>query len=79
MGTWGIGPFDNDTPADFADALDETAVAERESLIRSALERAADPADQLDAADAERATAAAGGMPQPSVTPGSPPSVGQSR
>ncbi|MFE3906963.1 DUF4259 domain-containing protein [Streptomyces sp. NPDC059153] len=59
MGTWGVGSFDNDTAADFADALDETAAGERESLIRSALERAADPADQLDAADAERATAAA--------------------
>ncbi|MFG2986463.1 DUF4259 domain-containing protein [Streptomyces sp. NPDC048258] len=59
MGTWDIGPFDNDTAADFAGDLDEAAVEERESMIRSALERAADPADHLDTPDAERAVAAA--------------------
>ncbi|MET9399439.1 DUF4259 domain-containing protein [Kitasatospora sp. NPDC002965] len=35
MGTWGIGPFEDDTAADFADTLDETALDERENLIRS--------------------------------------------
>jgi hypothetical protein len=59
MGTWDIGPFDNDTAADFAGDLDEAAVEERESMIRSVLKRAADPADYLDAPDAERAVAAA--------------------
>ncbi|MBK3547219.1 DUF4259 domain-containing protein [Streptomyces sp. MBT60] len=59
MGTWGIGPFDNDTAADFAGDLDEAAVEEREPIIRRVLKRAADPADCLDVPDAERAVAAA--------------------
>ncbi|MFD0343314.1 DUF4259 domain-containing protein [Streptomyces sp. NPDC127117] len=59
MGTWDNGPFDNDTAADFADDLDEAAVEEREPMIRRVLKRAADPADCLDAPDAERAVAAA--------------------
>ncbi|MFD6472121.1 DUF4259 domain-containing protein [Streptomyces anulatus] len=59
MGTWDIGPFDNDTAADFGDDLDEAAREERESIIRAVLKRAADPADRLDASDGERAVAAA--------------------
>ncbi|MFD7300862.1 DUF4259 domain-containing protein [Streptomyces pharetrae] len=59
MGTWDIGPFDNDTAADFAGDLDEAAVEDRESMIRGVLERAADRAGFLDAPDAERAVAAA--------------------
>ncbi|MEW2079311.1 MULTISPECIES: DUF4259 domain-containing protein [unclassified Streptomyces] len=59
MGTWDIGPFDNDTAADFAGDLDEAAVEEREPMIRRVLKRAADPVDCLDAPDAERAVAAA--------------------
>ncbi|MEV8547647.1 DUF4259 domain-containing protein [Streptomyces sp. NPDC051572] len=59
MGTWDIGPFDNDTAADFAGDLDEAAVDEREPMVRRVLKRAADCADLLDAADAERAVAAA--------------------
>ncbi|MER5618460.1 DUF4259 domain-containing protein [Streptomyces sp. NPDC002215] len=59
MGTWDIGPFDNDTAADFADDLDRAAVEVREPMIRRVLKRAADPADCLDAPDAERAVAAA--------------------
>ncbi|MFF7953393.1 DUF4259 domain-containing protein [Streptomyces griseorubiginosus] len=59
MGTWDIGPFDNDTAADFAGDLDEAAVDEREPMVRQVLERAATCADFLDAADAERAVAAA--------------------
>ncbi|QTA36829.1 hypothetical protein JHY03_70450 (plasmid) [Streptomyces sp. CA-256286] len=47
MGTWDIGPFDNDTAADFAGDLDETALEEREAMIRGVLERAAGPADFL--------------------------------
>jgi Domain of unknown function (DUF4259) len=40
MGTWDTGPFDNDTAADFACALDETASpGEREELVRGALTR----------------------------------------
>ncbi|MFF4902673.1 DUF4259 domain-containing protein [Streptomyces sp. NPDC001068] len=59
MGTWDIGPFDNDTAADFGGDLDEAALEEREALIRGALKRAAYPADFLDASDGERAVAAA--------------------
>ena len=59
MGTWDIGPFDNDTAADFGSDLDEAALEQRQSLIRGALTRAADPADFLDTSDGERAVAAA--------------------
>ncbi|WP_371094785.1 DUF4259 domain-containing protein [Streptomyces sanglieri] len=59
MGTWDIGPFDNDTAADFGGDLDEAASEERESMIRGVLKRAADPVDYLDASDGERAVAAA--------------------
>ncbi|WP_030935647.1 DUF4259 domain-containing protein [Streptomyces sp. NRRL B-24720] len=59
MGTWDIGPFDNDTAADFGGDLDEAATEERGSMIRRVLKRAAAPADHLDAPDAERAVAAA--------------------
>ncbi|MEV7324612.1 DUF4259 domain-containing protein [Streptomyces sp. NPDC093970] len=59
MGTWDIGPFDNDTAADFGGDLDATALEEREALIRGALKRAAYPADFLHTFDGERAVAAA--------------------
>ncbi|WP_285571842.1 MULTISPECIES: DUF4259 domain-containing protein [unclassified Streptomyces] len=59
MGTWDIGPFDNDTAADFSSALDDAASEARESMIRSAIKRAADSADHLDASDGEQAVAAA--------------------
>ena len=32
MGTWGTGPFDNDTAADFAGDLDDAPPGERERL-----------------------------------------------
>ncbi|MFG1805741.1 DUF4259 domain-containing protein [Streptomyces sp. NPDC049040] len=59
MGTWDIGPFDNDTAADFAGDLDEAALEEREPMIRRVLKRAADATDFLETPDAERAVAAA--------------------
>ncbi|MEV0581268.1 DUF4259 domain-containing protein [Streptomyces sp. NPDC050392] len=59
MGTWDIGPFDNDTAADFSSALDDAASEARESMIRSAIKRAVDSADHLDASDGEQAVAAA--------------------
>jgi hypothetical protein len=59
MGTWDIGPFDNDTAADFASDLDEAALEEREVMIRGLLERGAGPADFLGIYDGERAVAAA--------------------
>ncbi|QNP65953.1 DUF4259 domain-containing protein [Streptomyces genisteinicus] len=57
MGTWDIGPFDNDTAADFADALDDATSEEREALIRGALTRTADATGWL--AEGEEAVAAA--------------------
>ncbi|MEW5539288.1 DUF4259 domain-containing protein [Streptomyces cyaneofuscatus] len=59
MGTWDIGPFDNDTAADFAGDLDEAALEEREAMIRGVLKRAAGPAGFLGIHDGERAVGAA--------------------
>ncbi|MFG5718342.1 DUF4259 domain-containing protein [Streptomyces murinus] len=59
MGTWDIGPFDNDTAADFAGDLDEAAAEERVPMIRRVLERAAACVEFLEVPDAERAVAAA--------------------
>lgn len=57
MGTWGTGPFDKDTAADFANALDEAEPEAREALIRGVLVRTIDATGYL--ADAEEAVAAA--------------------
>ncbi|QES52002.1 hypothetical protein DEJ50_33430 [Streptomyces venezuelae] len=59
MGTWDAGPFDNDTAADFCDALDDAPAGDREGLIRDTLIRALDVADDLDASISEEAIAAA--------------------
>ncbi|WP_354637493.1 DUF4259 domain-containing protein [Kitasatospora camelliae] len=59
MGTWDIGPFDNDTAADFACTLDETAPDEREDLIRSTLAATVRTRDYLDSWHAEESVAAA--------------------
>ncbi|MEV7773731.1 DUF4259 domain-containing protein [Kitasatospora sp. NPDC086791] len=59
MGTWGIGHFDNDTAADFADGLDEAAPAEREAILRSALLGAARAGEYLDDGEGVEAVAAA--------------------
>ncbi|MGT2532760.1 DUF4259 domain-containing protein [Streptomyces nojiriensis] len=59
MGTWDIGPFDNDTAADFAGDLDEATLEEREAMIQGVLKRAAAPPDFLGIYDGERAVAAA--------------------
>lgn len=48
MGTWDVGPFDNDTAADFAGDLDDAAESERENMIRHALTRTVDTPDYLD-------------------------------
>ncbi|MFV5994933.1 DUF4259 domain-containing protein [Streptomyces sp. NPDC056231] len=58
MGTWDVGPFDNDDAADFAIALDEATMDERESLVRSALTRATRTTDCLSTPDAVLAVAA---------------------
>ncbi|MDX2850611.1 DUF4259 domain-containing protein [Streptomyces sp. PA03-3a] len=57
MGTWATGPFDNDTAADFACALDDAKPEEREALIRGVLTRTVHAAGYL--AEAEEAVAAA--------------------
>jgi len=59
MGTWGSGPFDNDTGADFAHTLDEAPTADREGLIRDALATTVAGHDYLDAFEAAEAVAAA--------------------
>lgn len=59
MGTWDVGPFDNDTAADFCGSLDEAAEAERPGLVRGALVRVLDAEDPLDQHLAVEAVAAA--------------------
>ena len=59
MGTWGLGPFDNDTAADWAADLDDAAPAQRPTLIREALTAAVDSVEYLDGDDAAVAVAAA--------------------
>ncbi|MBM9504047.1 DUF4259 domain-containing protein [Actinacidiphila acididurans] len=58
MGTWGTGPFDNDTAADFANALDDAEPDARESLIRGVLVRTVDRIGYLVEADEAVAAAA---------------------
>ncbi|MER5668607.1 DUF4259 domain-containing protein [Streptomyces mirabilis] len=57
MGTWDTGPFDNDTAADFANALDDAEPEACEALIRGVLIRTIDATGYL--AEAEEAVAAA--------------------
>ncbi|WP_406131357.1 DUF4259 domain-containing protein [Streptomyces sp. NBC_00989] len=57
MGTWDTGPFDNDTAADFAIALDHANPDEREVLIRGVLVRTVSATGYLS--EAEEAIAAA--------------------
>lgn len=74
MGTWDIGPFDNDTAADFANDLDDAAAGEREALIRGVLMCTAGNQDYLEGPDAEEAVAAAAlvAAPCPGGEPVSP-------
>ncbi|WP_175407506.1 DUF4259 domain-containing protein [Streptomyces sp. TRM64462] len=59
MGTWDVGPFDNDTAADFCGDLDEAAAGEREGIISGILTRVIDTAGYLEAPESEQAVAAA--------------------
>lgn len=59
MGTWDIGPFDNDTAADFAGDLDEAAADERTGIVRDVLVRVMGTAAHLEAPESEKALAAA--------------------
>ena len=57
MGTWGTGPFDNDTAADFSGVLDAAPPGKREELIRGVLTRTVTATGYLT--EAEEAVAAA--------------------
>lgn len=57
MGTWNTGPFDDDTAADFANALDEVGPEECEALVLGVLTRTVDATGYLT--EAEEAVAAA--------------------
>ncbi|MFJ7272155.1 DUF4259 domain-containing protein [Streptomyces sp. NPDC099050] len=59
MGTWDVGPFDNDTAADFGGDLDEATAEERGHIVRGALARVIDTAGCLEAPESEEAVAAA--------------------
>lgn len=59
MGTWGAGPFDNDTAGDFCDSLDEAGAGEREGIVRGALTQVSAADACVDAPEAEEAVAAA--------------------
>lgn len=59
MGTWDIGPFDNDAAGDLLVLLEEADPAERSEVIREALETAARAGAYLDYDDAAAAVAAA--------------------
>lgn len=59
MGTWGAGPYDNDTAADFCGLLHDAEPARRPELIRAALHTAATTDGFLDSCYADRAIAAA--------------------
>jgi Domain of unknown function (DUF4259) len=60
MGTWDVGPFDNDDAADFAGDLDDAPEQARIEMIGAVLGRVADPADDDSRlSDAPRAVAAA--------------------
>jgi len=58
VGTWGIGPFDNDTAADFAYELDDADLVKREALIRVALLQVTDATGYLYGAQEAVAAAA---------------------
>ncbi|WDZ83373.1 DUF4259 domain-containing protein [Micromonospora cathayae] len=59
MGTWGAGPYDNDTAADFCGLLNDAEPARRAELVRAALHTAATTDGYLDSYFADRAIAAA--------------------
>ncbi|GAA2501052.1 DUF4259 domain-containing protein [Winogradskya humida] len=60
MGTWDVGPFDNDAAADWCGGLNDAAPERRPALIRDALVRVAEHDDEyLDSSYAEKAIVAA--------------------
>ena len=60
MGTWDVGPFDNDTAADWCGDLDDAAPEQRAAMIRDALRRVTEHGNgYLDSDFAVEAIAAA--------------------
>lgn len=59
MGTWDVGPFDNDTAADWCGGLDDAAPEARGAMVRAALAETAGTTDYLDSDVANEAIAAA--------------------
>ncbi|GAB1822280.1 DUF4259 domain-containing protein [Herbidospora sp. RD11066] len=59
MGTWDIGPFDNDSAADWCGKLNATPAADRPALLRAALTEAVTSVDYLDEDQAVPAIVAA--------------------
>ncbi|MFE7548997.1 DUF4259 domain-containing protein [Streptomyces gardneri] len=61
MGTWDIGPFDNDTAADFSYGVDEAPAEKRAGVLRAALQEVTATGDDafLDSYFAEKAVASA--------------------
>ena len=59
MVTWDVGPFDNDTAADWSATFDEADEATRLEMLEETLTAAADETEYLDADTAFEAIAAA--------------------
>ena len=60
MGAWDVGPFDNDTAADWCGDLDDAGPEQRAALIRHALSRVAEHGNEyLGSDEAVEAIAAA--------------------
>ena len=59
MGSWGVGPFDNDAADDFAIEVDEAPEADQLRMLRAALLAVGGSKDSVDAFDALPAVAAA--------------------
>ncbi|MEU7068769.1 DUF4259 domain-containing protein [Streptomyces narbonensis] len=60
MGTWDIGPFDNDTAADFSYRVDEAPAEKKAEVLRTAFEEVtATGDDYLDSYFAVKAVASA--------------------
>lgn len=58
MSSWGCGPFDNDTAADFAADLDQAPEPARLGMLHTALTAVDTGGDYVDGARAEVALAA---------------------
>jgi hypothetical protein len=59
VGTWDLGPFDNDVAADWCDDLDQAPKAERAAILRETFAAAIDDVDYLERNDGSEVVAAA--------------------